>query len=257
MTFYHTKTDTPTQSPFHRHMHSDYEILYFVDGDADYIVESSVYRLHRRDLLLIAPRTYHYLHLRSAARYERFVINFSEAELGGKLSDILPSADCIYNIPKDSFINRFFEAWGQTEELFEKEELSCFIGQNVRPLLLFLKHNPPKESILPIRQNPTLESILRYIEEHPEESISAESLSAQFYVSVSWIVHIFQKYLGISLMQYVSKKKMLYAQELIRSGMVPTEVSQHCGFENYATFYRQYKKILNRTPREDKNTLHT
>lgn len=256
MTFNHTKTDTPTQSPFHRHMHSDYEILYFVEGDADYVVESAVYRLQRRDLLLIAPRTYHHLRLRSPSRYERFVINFSEAELGGRLADILPDADCIYNIPKDSFINRFFEAWGQSEELFGKEELACLIGQNIRPLLLFLKHNPPKES-LPIRQNPTLEAILHYIEEHPEESISAESLSSQFYVSVSWIVHIFQKHLGISLMQYVSKKKMLYAQELIRSGLVPTEVAQHCGFENYATFYRQYKKIIGRTPKEDKTILHT
>ena len=47
-----------------------------------------------------------------------------------------------------------------------------------------------------------------------------------------------------------------YMAELIRSGMVPTEVAQHCGFENYATFYRQYKKILNRTPKEDKNIIH-
>lgn len=256
MTFSHTKTDTPTQSPFHRHMHSDFEILYFVDGDADYVVESAVYRLQRRDLLLIAPRTYHHLRLRSASRYERFVINFSEAELGGGLSQLLPDVDCIFNIPKDSFINHFFEAWSQSEEIFSKDELSCLIEQNIRPLLLFLKHNPPKESILPIQKNPTLDSILRFIEEHPERNISAASLSAQFYVSVSWIVHIFQKHLGISLMQYVAKKKMLYAQDLIRSGMVPTEAAQHCGFENYATFYRQYKKILNRTPKEDKNTIH-
>ena len=109
MTFSHTKTDTPTQSPFHRHMHSDYEILYFVEGDADYVVESAVYRLQRRDLLLIAPRTYHHLRLRSSSRYERFVINFSEAELGGELSPILPGEDCIFNIPKDSFINHFFD----------------------------------------------------------------------------------------------------------------------------------------------------
>ena len=130
--------------------------------------------------------------------------------------------------------------------------LECYIKQGITSVLLFLKYHEKKAVNFPIQENLTLQNILQYIDQNPEEIITAESLSAKFFVSVSWIVHIFQKYLGISLMKYISKKKMLYAQHLIRAGFAPTDVAERCNFENYATFYRQYKKILNKSPKDDK-----
>ena len=118
-------------------------------------------------------------------------------------------------------------------------------------LLLLLKQEKHEDEPTRIRHDPILEQILHYIDEHPTEKITAATLSARFFVSTSWLVHTFRRVLDITLMQYVEKKRIVYAQGLIRKGRSPVEVADHCGYESYVTFYRQYKKILERTPKED------
>ena len=108
--YYHRyKTDNPTQNMFHRHIHNDFEILYFVSGDADFIIEGNICRLNKGDLLLIKPRVYHYLRLRSNTKYERFVINFTEGEVESVISDGDDRCEYAkYNIPEKSVISSFF-----------------------------------------------------------------------------------------------------------------------------------------------------
>ena len=248
--FHHT-SDTPREEGFHRHMHNGYEILFFLRGDAEYIIEGSVYKLKPRDLLFIHPRTFHYLKPLTAATYERFVIHFPEDRVPGILRTFAESSKEIYRIPKGSLADRFFETWAEIESLSTEEELRAYLEPSLASALLSLKYLPEESTVEPIRENRTLESILHYIDEHPMEQLTAEQLSAEFYMSTSWIVHTFKKNLGISLMQYVGKKRILYAEALIRAGGSPTEVAKRCRFESYSTFYRQYKKILGHAPQED------
>ena len=98
----HHITDIPDPKAFHRHIHNEYEILFFVRGDADCIIEGSVYRLRDNDLLLIGPRTFHYINPRSQAIYERFVINFPDSMIPESVRDFMASAKHVYNLPKDS-----------------------------------------------------------------------------------------------------------------------------------------------------------
>lgn len=248
--FHHT-ADVPHRDGFHRHMHNGYEILYFLRGDAEYIIEGSVYQLKPHDLLFIHPRTFHYLKPLTDAVYERFVIHFPENKIPPSLVGFAEGASEIYRIPKGSLVDRFFEMWGDAEAQFSEEDLCTLLYPSVSSVLLYLKHLPSETAVAPIRENRTLENILHYIDEHPEQQLSAEQLSAEFYMSTSWIVHTFRKTLGISLMQYIEKKRILYAESRIRGGMSPTEVAKLCNYENYSTFYRQYKKILGHTPQED------
>lgn len=250
MTFTHGRVECPDQASFRRHIHNDYEIFYFCEGDADYIVGSAVYRMNRRDLLIIRPGTYHYLRLRSNAPYERFVINFTEADLDGTVS--LLEENGMFHIAAGSLIQRFFESWMESEAVFTQEERKSLVRSGLSMILLLLQHRLQQQPILPEQENPTLKEILLYIDRHPEEAITAEQLSARFYVSTSWIVHIFRRYLGISLMQYIRRKRILYAQSLISAGAAPTDVAEACHFENYATFYRQYKAVLGHAPGTDK-----
>lgn len=248
--FHHT-TDTPKKDGFHRHMHNGYEILYFLRGDAEYIIEGSVYRLTPRDLLFIRPRTFHYLKPLTDATYERFCIHFPENKIPPALRDFAESSQEIYRIPKGSLVERYFEMWADSEKQFSEEEMRIFLYPLISSLLLYLRHLPSESAVKPIRENRTLEGILHYIDEHPERQLTAETLSAEFYMSTSWIVHTFRRSLGISLMQYIGKKRILYAESLIRSGTPPTEVAKLCNYESYSTFYRQYKKILGHAPQND------
>ncbi|MBE6535808.1 MAG: AraC family transcriptional regulator [Ruminococcaceae bacterium] len=246
--FHHTVTVTHNNT-FHRHMHNGYELLYFVSGDAEYIIEGSVYKLQMGNLLFIPPRRFHYLSPLSNAVYERYVIHFPFECVPENLRDFVISANEIYTIPKDSLAACFFKNWKTAEKSFSREDMSAYLKSALPQILLFIKYLPTEESIKPIRNDATLESILEYIDTHPEEPLTAESLSTKFYMSRSWIVHAFKKNLGISLMQYIQKKRVLYAESLICGGVTPTEAAKICKYENYSTFYRQYKKILGTSPK--------
>ncbi|MBQ9079651.1 MAG: helix-turn-helix transcriptional regulator [Clostridia bacterium] len=248
--FHHT-ADTPRRDGFHRHMHNGYEILYFVRGDAEYIIEGSVYRLKPYDLLFIHPRTFHYLKPLSEATYERFVIHFPADKIPPSCRDFAESSKEIYRIPRGSAMDKFFESWAAVEPQFSEQELREFLYPSVTAAMLYLRHLPSEEVVEPIRENPALENILRYIDEHPERRTTAAELSAKFYVSTSWIVHTFRRTLGLSLMQYIEKKRILYAESRIRDGLCPTDAAKLCNYENYSTFYRQYKKVLGHAPGED------
>jgi len=246
--FHHTVTVTHNNT-FHRHMHNGYELLYFVSGDAEYIIEGSVYKLQMGNRLFIPPRRFHYLSPLSNAVYERYVIHFPFECVPENLRDFVISANEIYTIPKDSLAACFFKNWKTAEKSFSREDMSAYLKSALPQILLFIKYLPTEESIKPIRNDATLESILEYIDTHPEEPLTAESLSTKFYMSRSWIVHAFKKNLGISLMQYIQKKRVLYAESLICGGVTPTEAAKICKYENYSTFYRQYKKILGTSPK--------
>ena len=253
ITFNQGTTEEPEKTRFHSHIHNDYELFYFLRGDADYIIEGATYRMHRHDLLLIRPRIYHNLLLHSNATYERFVINFSKEDVPEFVHEVLRNEKPVCNIEEHPLPLLMFDEWKTRSKTFSPEELACHVRSTLYTTLLTLKHRTPTESIQPIHRNRALETILQYIDEHPTEQHTAETLSGRFFVSTSWIIHSFRQHLGITLQQYVSKKRALYAQRLLRRGTPATEVAQICGFESYTTFYRQYVRIFGTSPQKEKN----
>ena len=56
--------------------------------------------------------------------------------------------------------------------------------------------------------------------------------------------------MDIGLKTYINTKKILYAQSLLLSGDRPADVCEACGFRDYSTFYRLFRKITGTTPNE-------
>ena len=59
------------------HYHDFHKILLFFSGDVDYFIEGITYRLEPRDILLIGAGDVHRPIIRSAAPYERIILNVS------------------------------------------------------------------------------------------------------------------------------------------------------------------------------------
>ena len=62
---------------------------------------------------------------------------------------------------------------------------------------------------------------------------------------------VFKKSQGCTLRAYVMTKRLLWARQKIMEGALAGEVSYLCGFKEYSTFYRQYKKIFGVSPKMD------
>ena len=118
-------------------------------------------------------------------------------------------------------------------------------------VLLELKYIPLTQHHHPVCGNEMLTDILRFIEQHPNVPMDISSISERYFVSRSWLEHTFRNQMGMSVTQYIRVKKILYAQALIQNGLPPTLAAQYCSYDNYSTFYRNYKKILLHSPEQD------
>ena len=94
------------------------------------------------------------------------------------------------------------------------------------------------------------QQITLYIEDHPDEDLSLEALAKEFYVSKYHIAHVFKEKLGMSIHQYITKKRLALCREAILGKASITEVYQAFGFGDYSSFYRAFKKEYGISPKD-------
>ena len=93
-------------------------------------------------------------------------------------------------------------------------------------------------------------NICDYINRHLEEDLSLDSLAAFFFVSKFHISHIFKDNMGISLHQYILKKRLHASKNAILSGQPIGQVYHQYGFKDYTSFFRAFKKEYGASPKE-------
>lgn len=251
--FHETYSPVPTNVNYDKHMHNNYELYYFLHGDVDYIVGNMIYHLQRHDLLFIRPSIYHYPKMLSDTPYHRIVINFDAEHIRGELCGELDKLRTHYRIPPDSLIAKYYDNCAAIVDRYDESDIYPCLTQNLDLILTELKYsNEFTDAEKPATIHPIFDKILNYIDNNLGEPLGIEKLSEEFFVSPSWIKHSFRKFLNISAMEYINRKKILYAQQLIVGGTPAFEAAERCGFKNYSTFFLQYKKILGISPVKSK-----
>ena len=92
--------------------------------------------------------------------------------------------------------------------------------------------------------------IPRYINNNLATPLALEHLFVRFFISRAQLCRRFRKATGTSVAKYITAKRLIRAQQLIRSGSKPTEVFSVCGFQDYSTFYRAYSKYFGYSPKD-------
>ena len=87
------------------------------------------------------------------------------------------------------------------------------------------------------------ENILQYIEDHLEEELTLDYLIV-FYVGKFHIAHIFKENLGISVHQYILKKRLAMCRDAILGSTSITEAYLLYGFKDYSAFFRAFQRSV-------------
>ena len=111
----------PSPEGFAGHSHNSYELLYFINGDASYVVEDKKYKLRSGDLIITRPSKYHFIQIDSQADYERHNLLFDHKQLGINMH-FLPDGVDVINVEDGSVINGIFKKFSFYANNFKKTD---------------------------------------------------------------------------------------------------------------------------------------
>lgn len=99
--------------------------------------------------------------------------------------------------------------------------------------------------------NNKVSEVLTYCQEHFRENLSLDKISAELFISRSYLSYIFNKKLKISFSDYISSLRIFEVLELIEtSGYSISRAAYEAGFTGLSNFNRIFKKIYGTSPRE-------
>lgn len=263
--FFHRSSSYPKQVGFNMHIHDNYEILCFLAGNADYMVEGQNYHLRPGCIMLMRSAETHHLLLQSDSTYERYVINFRPEmliNLGIPKELLRPFTDRPLGERNLYLPGEFPDV--SPQKLFQKMENEAKIIDprksvlfNLISLLTAINVAFEKQPKLnPAKKNYTSDAIIDYINENLLSQLSLQHLSNQFHISPSQINRIFRQSTGTSVHHYILIKRLIAAQELIAKGENAMVASNQCGFNDYSSFYRLYKKHFGVAPTSIKKKIY-
>ena len=259
--YHHYRNDSPITVDFHEH--AFYEIYIFISGNVNYIIEGRTYDLRPGDVLLTNNSDIHRPEiLPSQYPYERIVIWLNNAFFNGLL-DIGEDLTACF---KDA-ANRDYRLFRPNASQLLKIQDTCRVIEQERSVNRLGSRVMAFSSIMEIlvlisrayyeisdsaqhgvTENQQINQIVAYINNHYHEDLSLESLSSKFYLSKYYLSHKFKQFTGLSLYQFILKKRLTIARNMLMRGKSVTETYTECGFNDYSNFLKAFKQEFGEKP---------
>lgn len=244
------------------HHHDFYEVDFLVSGDVTYVIESRVYRLQPGQMLIINPRELHQVYIRpDSAPYERYML-WIAPQLLQKLSREQTDLSQCFDMSRPNYGNLLHLPPQQKklvpammESLLREQAQPGFgselLQQNLlTELMIHINRLAEFSDAAQADESTVVAKAIDYINLHYHEPLSLEALAERFYVSKYHLSHEFTKQMGVGIYQYIQKKRLLIARQLMAEGQKPMEVYAQCGFGDYPAFFRAFRKVYGLSPRE-------
>lgn len=255
------------QREYDFHYHDFAKILILISGDVSYTIEGRTYRLAPYDVVLVDAGQLHRPIVHTASAYERIILYVSPAYLAFLKREHYDLSLC-FQKAKEEQTNVLRISSFERSLLYEScRRLSASLDEHdyaheLRHELLFLEfliqlnravlHNQI-QYIGMKSSNEKILAVLDFITTHLTEDITPDSIAGTLYLNKYYLMHLFKAETGYTLGSYITNKRLLLARELLQKGIPATQVCYDCGFKNYSTFSRAYKKCFQDTPRSVKS----
>lgn len=256
---------------FEYHHHDFSKIVILIDGDLTYYIEGKAYILKPWDILFVNKNEIHKPVVNPDKYYERIVIWLNPdfmAKYAQGNNDLLKcfevaiknnynllrlnmkSIDIIKNLIQDIQNCNNSNEFGS--EILKE---SLFVQLMVLMNRLFLNSDKNRD-IEDIQYDKTIEGVLNYINSNLENDLSIDTIASEFFISKYYLMRKFKNQIGSSIHNYVVQKRLILARSLISDGLSMSSVCSRCGFNDYSSFVRAFKRVYGVSPSNYNPTIH-
>lgn len=256
---FHLKEQNSQTFPFH--YHDFHKILIFLNGNVTYCIEGRIYNLKPNDIVFVPAGEVHRPMITCNAVYERIIIYISRAFLDSYQDPSTDLSLCLKQAHENQTHVLRLHSFLNSKPGIICRELENALHDNdyasglYRELLflefmLHLNRAYLHHGIEYIADNTgsKIPDIVDYLNTHLKDDINVDFIADTFYLSRYHLMHAFKKETGYTIGSYLSTKRLLLAREYLNNGMSATEACYECGFHNYSTFFRAYKKQFGHSP---------
>lgn len=258
--YHHYINNLPPDVDFHQHPF--YEIFVFLSGNANYIIEGKTYKLRPGDILLTSEQDIHRPEIFSGKPYERFVIWLSLdffdhiKDFGEDLSACFTdAANKDYRLirPNEHRLTKLKKIINQLDHLKNNDTFGnkAMAYAHIIEFLVQMSQayfDTPDSVVNDVTEDDKINQIIAYIIENIAEDLSLDHLSKNFYISKFYLSKRFKQYTGLSLYQYILKKRLTIARNMLSQGVPVIESCHRCGFSDYSNFLKVFKREFGCTP---------
>lgn len=261
--FFHLKDKQAEEHTFHYHGFN--KIVIFISGNVTYVIEGKYYKLSPWDILFVSSNEIHKPIIDPNEYYERIIIWVNSNYLKNHSTDDSDLLTCFHTAAKEKHnlfrlssdnINIIRDTLFSLEKAIRERDFGGKLLQNSYfvQLIVYLNRlmirTKTKKDEKDIHYDERIVNILTYINENLDGNLSIDSIASRFYINRYYLMHNFKNQTGYTIHNYISQKRLAKAAALVKKGLQATNVSEQCGFQDYSSFVRAFKKNFGLSPKQ-------
>jgi AraC-like DNA-binding protein len=242
------------------HFHNSYEVIFVIEGKAEFKINEKKYTVGRNDILFVSNLENHELKVLELP-YKRYFILIKPDSFHSLITN--PILASIFKYRPESFehviplnaekklqvsdiIQRMLDEYARKVDFWEAT-LESYLQLLLVSLYRSYKQYFPLKTLN--QSTNTILEIQKYIDEHFMEAISLEEISKLFYTDMYYLSHLFKKVTGFNFKDYIILQRISKAKDLLfYTSDDVTTVGLNSGFNNVNHFIRIFKKYAGTTP---------
>ena len=251
------------------------KICEILQGSGIWVIGDKTYDIAKDDIFILNNSEYRTIRMvYPPDRLKMLILDFEPRFIwSGHDSNLYSSYLKVFFERTENFENKIdhsdkiaTEIWNKTsdieKELREKQpEYTEMVKINLLNILVLLNRhfhetiNMSSRDFLPEQKYSTISNALNYIDHNLDEELSLSELAKKAYMTPAYFSRFFKKYNGIGFSQYITKKRIQKSITLLKTtDLSVLEISNQCGFNNTANFYKAFKKLTNQVPTDFRYT---
>ena len=252
------------------HSHDYFQIYYIRSGKILHHIEGSVAELASGDVFILPPNVPHYIekldgdvdfyslsfmpdYFQSIKERNKLLLDFLYYLRTQSLKNIQPKFTLSYEdaVFVEMLVKRIMEEFAG-----EKAGKDDLIKECVSVLLsIFARvYFEQRAEILISEENRQLVMhSIEYIKNHFDEELTLSEIVHRSAMSKTCFCTIFNSIVGMSFKEYLNRYRINRAAELIAEGGKISAAANCCGYGDFSTFYRNFKKYKGMSPGEFAN----
>lgn len=246
------------------HVHeAELELFYVYAGEGEYMVDNRRYPIRAGDIVVCNAGVLH----GEEPSLVRQIHSYSVAITNVQFEGLPPNCLTDSNTRPVVSCGQLAGHVGQLMQLLymlsadmaHLNELCSSLACSVLLLAQALLRSRDRNAAIDEQEQPSVlaHRVRQYLDEHHNEQLTLREAAERLHISEYYLAHVFKQEFGIPPMQYVMKRRIGEAQELLMNTDLPiAEVADRLGYSSVCHFNAMFKKNVGLPPGKFRQSFH-